>query len=331
MLKFSLAIPHPTEREAARPTLANAFVTAGSIAAALVAASSVSPVQAATDGSAAGNLTASQIVEKHVEARGGLSAWHGIQTLSASGSVDAGAGDSVQRSQKMARAGMGASVRHATPAADASTSHGPVQLPFRLEMKRPHKSRLEIDFAGQTAVQVFDGQNGWKVRPFLNRNEVEPFTDEEAKATAGSAADIDGPLVDYTSKGTTVQLEGSDSVKGHDAYRLKLTTRTGRVQHVWIDKKTFLDVEIEGMPRLMDGSLHKVLVYQSDFRPVQGVLIPFMLETTVDGYPQVHRMTLQSASLNAKVDDSRFGKPQVLVAGSPARTPPAPGTSGAKN
>jgi hypothetical protein len=56
-----------------------------------------------------------------------------------------------------------------------------VQLPFVIELKRPRKMRLELRFKGQTAVQVYDGTNGWKLRPFLNRREVEPYTADELK------------------------------------------------------------------------------------------------------------------------------------------------------
>src|SRR6266436_1781597 len=48
-----------------------------------------------------------------------------------------------------------------------------VQLPFVMELKRPRKMRFELQFSGQTAIQVFDGANGWKLRPFLNRRVVE--------------------------------------------------------------------------------------------------------------------------------------------------------------
>ncbi len=33
------------------------------------------------------------------------------------------------------------------------------------KMKRACKSRLEIDFRGETAIQVLGGTHGWKVRP----------------------------------------------------------------------------------------------------------------------------------------------------------------------
>jgi len=167
-------------------------------------------------------LSATQIVDKHVAARGGLQAWRGAQTLSVSGKLDAGRGDSAARSAKLAREGLGASAKRGgsagkTPAdSEKGTEAQQVQLPFRLEMKRPRKSRFEIDFAGKTAVQVYDGQNGWKLRPYLNRDDVEPFTADEAKSEAAKA-DLEGPLVDYAAKGTQVALEGMEPVDGHNA------------------------------------------------------------------------------------------------------------------
>jgi outer membrane lipoprotein-sorting protein len=260
---------------------------------------------------AAGNLTAAQIVERNVAARGGLQAWRAIQTMSVSGQMEAGSGDSAMRSIKLAREGVGATVKKHTvetsPGADQAQPTQ-VQLPFALEMKRPHKSRLEIEFSGKKAVQVYDGTNGWKYRPYLNRNDVEPFTAEEAKAAQGKG-DFEGPLVDYVAKGTAVQFEAMDPVEGHDAYKLKLTMKNGDVQHIWIDAQSFLDVKLEGIPRRMDGRLHTVWIYQREFRSVQGLMIPFVLETAVEGYHETHKTIIEKVTLNQKLDDAAFGKP----------------------
>jgi hypothetical protein len=258
------------------------------------------------------NLTAAQIVEKHVAARGGLQAWRAVQTMSVTGQMDAGSGDSAERSAKIARAGLGASVKRpnngTTPAAGTAAEAKQVQLPFVLQMKRPHKSRLEIVFAGKTAVQIYDGTTGWKLRPYLNRNSSEPFTAEEAKAASGKG-DLDGPLVDYAAKGTKVELVGVEPVEDHDAYKLKLTMKDGDVQHIWIDAQSFLDVKLEGIPRRMDGRMHNVWIYQRDFRSVQGLMIPFVVQTTVEGYRETHRTLIEKVTLNEKLDDAAFGKP----------------------
>jgi hypothetical protein len=265
------------------------------------------------------NMSVAQIVDKHVAARGGLAAWHAVQTLSLTGKMDAGSGDSAARSEIIAREGMGASVKHshsnAAPGADNSAVKEQVQLPFTLEMKRPGKSRLEIEFAGKTAVQVYDGKNGWKVRPYLNRNDVEPFTAEEAKAESGKA-DLEPVLFDYAAKGTTVVVEGKEPVEGNDAYKLKLTLKNGDVQHIWIDAKSFLDVKVEGVPRMFDGRMRNVWIYQRDFKAVQGVTVPYVYETAIDGGKQTHKMTVQTVAVNRALDDARFAKPQAIVAAS---------------
>ena len=257
-------------------------------------------------------LSAAQIVDKHIAARGGLQAWHEVQTLSVAGKMDAGSGDSAARSAVLAKAGAGAAVRRPAGGAAAGpeklTEKPQVQLPFRLEMKRPRKSRLEIDFAGKTAVQVYDGQSGWKLRPYLNRNDVEPFSEQEAKAQSDTG-DLEGPLVDYAAKGTKIALEGVEPVDGRNAYKLLLTRKSGDAQHIWIDAQSFLDVKIEGIPRRMDGKMHKVWISQRDFRLVQGVMIPFVVETAVEGYRETHKMLIEKVTLNQKLDDAVFGKP----------------------
>src|SRR5713226_367551 len=71
------------------------------------------PLAAAESKPAPAGLSAAQIVDKHVAARGGLQAWRAVQTISASGKLDAGSGDSVARSAMVARQGLGASAKRA--------------------------------------------------------------------------------------------------------------------------------------------------------------------------------------------------------------------------
>jgi hypothetical protein len=225
--------------------------------------------------------------------------------------MEAGTG-SYERALKMVRSNRGPGGHMGRAAAAAAEKEPPaarqLELPFRMEVKRPDKSRVEIEFAGTTAVQVYDGTHGWKLRPFLNRSDVEPFTPEELKSESEKGA-LDGPLVDYAAKGTRVELEKVEPVEGHDAYRLKLTLQGGRVQHIWIDTHSFLDVKVEGIARRMDGKMHDVWVYQRDFRKVDGLMMPFVLETAVDGFPGTHKMLIEKAAVNPKLDDARFGKP----------------------
>ena len=222
-------------------------------------------------------LTAEQIAERNVEARGGLKAWRAIQSIQITGLLDAG-------------------------------GTGDARLPFTLQMKRPHYQRMAIEFGGHTALQVFDGQNGWKLRPYLNRMDVEPFSEEE-KLKVLHQDDLDGPLIDYAAKGSKLELDGTELVEGKPSYRLKLTLKDGTERHVWIDGQSFLETKMEGNPRRFNGRMRKVENYPRDWRKVEGVLMPFESETRVETASKNRKMTAEKVVLNPPLADSLFGKP----------------------
>ena len=292
------------------PTVVATAVAPGVKASAAAKAPAAAKASAAAKEPQVPKLTAAQILEKHVAARGGAQAWGTVRTMQLIGTMEAGRGDNVARAEKMVNASKASKAKNAEAlaAAAAPESNKQIQLPFTLDLKRPNLMRLEIKFDGKTAVQVFDGQHGWKYRPFLNRKDVEPYTADEASAEA-ARGDLDGPLIGYAAKGTKVELEGADLVDSHPAYRLKVISKGGPTKHIWIDAKTFLDVKVEGLPKRMDGKMHPVYVYQRDFRPVQGVLIPFVLETQVDGYPDTHKTLVEKAAVNPSLDAAAFSKP----------------------
>jgi hypothetical protein len=242
-------------------------------------------------------LAAADIVARNVAARGGLEAWRAVHTLTWTGTMEAGGND--RRTLRVP--GM-------PPQPPASKPAAQVQLPFEMDLARTRKSRLEIQFAGQTAVQVYDGAQGWKLRPYLNRHEVEPFAPAELEA-AGMQSDLDGALVDYAAKGTKVDVEGIDSIDGHDAYRLRLKFKNQHVVHTWVDAQSFLEVKIEGMPRRLDGKPHPVAIFLRDYRSVGGLKMPYVIETVVQGVQRTEKIAIDKVIVNPVFDAARFSKP----------------------
>jgi hypothetical protein len=243
-----------------------------------------------TSVAAPASLSVDQIVERNIAARGGLAAWRAVKTLTIAGDLDAG----------------------------GKPSHA---LPFVLKEKRQRKSRLEIVFKDQTSLQVYDGVQGWKVRPFLNRNEVETYTPAEMKSAAAEQ-DLDGPLVDYASKGTQIALAGTEPVEGHPAYKLKLTLKNGDKRNLWIDAGSFLELKMEGEPRKLDGRLHNVAVYFRDYKTEHGLTTPRLQETFVEGVKQTYKMTIARVAVNEPMDDSLFQKPQLAALAAPSARQP---------
>ncbi len=247
---------------------------------------------------AAPKMTAAEIVDRNIAARGGLAPWQAVKTLSWSGKMDAGGNNQPRYSAP----GM------PPPPPPSNTPAEQVQLPFTLELQRGRKSRLEIIFNGQAAVQVYDGAQGWKLRPFLNRNDVEPYTAEELKIAAAQS-DLDGMLIGYAAKGTRVELAGTEMVEGKEAYKLALTLKGGEVRHEWIDATSFLEVKIEGTPRRLDKKVHAVSVYLRDYKSVNGLQIPHVIETVVDGVQRTEKIRIDKVVVNPPLAASRFTKP----------------------
>jgi len=246
-------------------------------------------------------LTAEQIVARNAEARGGLPAWRAVRTLSLSGKMEAGGNDQPGLRSPKIPAGKGQTV--------SLRPSQQIQLPFRLEMERGGKSRLELDFRGQTAVQVYDGTQGWKLRPYLNRHDVEPYTADEMSAVA-SQSDLDGPLVDYAAKGTKIELDGVEKVEGNECYRLRITLKNGHTQRVWINAQTFLEAKIDGAPRRLDGKFHNVEVYYRDYRKVDGLTMPYLTESKTEDVKQTERIIVDKIVVNPPLAADQFAKPK---------------------
>jgi len=263
-------------------------------------------------------LSAAAVVEKNVAARGGLQTWRGVQTMTMSGTIGAGGNQRAALNTPppvpSSRGGLQANM----PTRRAEET----RLPITIYLARNRKMRVELAFRGDTALQVYDGSNGWKLRPYLNRRVVEPFTAEELKVSAGQQ-DLDGPLVDYAAKGNKIELAGIEKVEGRDDYKIKVTLKDGESKNVWIDAETFLETKIEGSPRRLDGVYHPVEIYYRDYRDVSGVKIPFTVETRVlpvaknaigmhDTPVPPEKMIFDKVVVNPKLDASLFTKPEVL-------------------
>jgi len=66
----------------------------------------------------------------------------------------------------------------------------------------------------------------------------------------------------------------------------------------------------EGAPRRLDGQMHPVVVYQRDYRKVDGLMFPYTVETAVDGVKDTEKLHIEKVTVNPALDRSRFAKPQ---------------------
>ena len=96
--------------------------------------------------------------------------------------------------------------------------------------------RTEISFGTGSVIVIITPDKGWTSNP-RDGGAFKEMTPAQAKSLQWQL-DCAGPLVDYAAKGNKVELLGSDTTKGKDAYKLKLTLANGDYIRYTIDKKT---------------------------------------------------------------------------------------------
>jgi len=212
--------------------------------------------------------------------------------------------------------------------ADASAP----RLPFLLQQRRPNLTRFELASDQGTSVRVFDGRQGWKLRPGMSgKPELQPYGEPEVRA-ARDALVIDGPVLDAAAKGVEVTLDGVDEVEGRKAYRLAARLPSGTVQRVWIDAESFLEVKYERPARDAAGRPTAVAVYPRDYRSFEGLKIPFTLETRAPGGGAVaDRLVIERVAINVTLPERTFARSGLRTSrrGVTVDTRPQPGSPAA--
>jgi len=234
--------------------------------------------------------TADEIIAKNVQARGGADKLKSVQSVKSTATLAMGPG---------------------------------MEAPGVLMQKRGNLARLEFTIQGLTAVQAYDGKNAWQIMPFMGKKDPELMAADEAKEME-QMADIDGPLVDYKSKGHKVELLGKEKVEGTDAYKLKLSLKNGDVETIYIDADSFLTIK-EETKRTVRGSEQEVESAIGDYKEVEGIIFPFAIESGIKGSPQKQKLTITKIELNVPLDGALFVMP------APAPPPPAKTEAPPKN
>jgi hypothetical protein len=222
--------------------------------------------------------TADELVNKNIEARGGLDKIKAVKTLRITG-----------RAERSGRSPVVVVIEH----------------------ERPSEVRQDTTRAGMTMVQAYDGKQGWTIQPFSGRKDPQLMGEDDLRDLQ-LEADIDGPLVDYQAKGNTVEYMGHDMVDGDDALRLKVTLKNGDVLYYDLDPDTYLEIRRESQ-EFIRGSVKEQVTEYGSYKAVNGVMYPFSLA----GWPKSDpsrpvTITIDKVEVNVPLDESLFAVPASL-------------------
>ena len=234
----------------------------------LIFAALISPIIFAQDKT---QPTADELVSKNIEAKGGATALHDLQSLRLTGKL------LVQQG-------------------------GQIELAYLQIKKRPDEVLTEASLQGMTQIQAYDGKEGWKVSPFFGRKDPERMSADDVKAL------IDGALVDWQTKGSSVEYLGTEDVEGTLAHKLKVVRKNGDVSFVYLDPDHFLEIRVLTQ-RMRHGAHEEVETDLGDYEKAGGVFVPTSIDSGRKGAPDKQRIIIDKVEANVPVDDAKFHFP----------------------
>lgn len=181
-----------------------------------------------------------------------------------------------------------------------------MEMDFTTITQRPHKLYLEVPIQGQLMKQGYNGEVGWMIAPWTGSLDPIEMTGIQLKSLERQS-DMDGMLVNYKDKGYTTTYEGEDDMEGTPVYVIKQVDPDGDIFMHYIDKDNLVMLKTKAT-LVNQGSTIEAETYYSNYKPVEGIIMPFNIESKVGGQTQ-SQIIISEYTFNDKADDSIFEKP----------------------
>ena len=158
-----------------------------------------------------------------------------------------------------------------------------------------------MDMSGQKMIQAYDGEKGYTINPMTGSTQPVEMAPEEVKQLLRS--NYFENMLDKYLKNGQLELAGEEAVNGKPAIKVKATIEPGTVSYLYIDKANWLlvkqtmDVTQGGMPATIE-------TYPSDYKEINGLIMPMKTTTSVSGMEMVINFT--NVEVDIPMEDSIF-------------------------
>jgi outer membrane lipoprotein-sorting protein len=174
--------------------------------------------------------------------------------------------------------------------------------------KRPNYNRQEIMLQDKQLVQAFDGTTAWYINPMMGSDVAQETPAAQAEMMK-NGADFDGALLNYKSKGHTIEFVGKEKLAASEVYHLKLTMKNGHVTHYYLDATSGIELKTTAEVDIGTGMKQPLETELSNYQQINGIMIPHSMKQSISG-KTIAQMTIDKVEFNAPVDDALFRMPK---------------------
>jgi hypothetical protein len=214
--------------------------------------------------------TADEIITKHVSAIGGVDNWKKVNSMVMSGSM------SMQGTE------------------------------IALTRSVVHKTgfRNEISLMGMTGYQILTPTEGWSFMPFGGQTAPEAMTADDVKESQEDL-DAQGALVDYASKGHTVEYLGKEEVDGTECHKVKVAYKSGRSETMFFDPASFYLIKSVSVRKANGQEVEMSTLFSNYEKLPEGIVVAKNMSLPL-GPGMNADFTVSKVEVNKTIDPSSF-------------------------
>jgi len=167
--------------------------------------------------------------------------------------------------------------------------------------------KSEIDLSGQTIIDCYTVNAGWSINPLAGQPTAVNMPEGQIKLGQLSF-DASGPLYNYGSKGSKVELLGKEDLKGSSAYKIKLTSAAGTEVVYFINDSSYYIMQSVAKMNV-NGQDIEITTALSDYRKTaEGYIMPYASELDFPGL--TIGFTNKKIEVNKEIDPAIFVMPK---------------------
>jgi outer membrane lipoprotein-sorting protein len=220
-------------------------------------------------------LTVDDIIQKNIEARGGMKKWAELDNFTMEGIY----------------------VSFSEPE------------PFKMWRQRPDLYRFDSIRIKKTVIHGYDGQKAWWINPLMgpphDKPQIIPAENNLDKVTLRERF-FEPVFWNYKEKSHLVELEGKVIFDDKDCYKLKVTLADSSVEYWYIDTETFLETGMTG-DTYDFGIKVGMEMFFSNYEEVEGITFPYLIESEYG--TRYRSMEIEIIKTNTEIDPSVFEIP----------------------
>ena len=183
-----------------------------------------------------------------------------------------------------------------------------MNIPYSATTAKPNKTYSAGEFQGQKFIEAFDGTTAWAQNPMAGMAKPTKKDADETKEAAKEQFEDD--LIDYAAKGHTVELDPkTEEMDGTKCYKVTLKRKQGDEKIYFMDAENAIIVAVRSFAQTGPMKGQAVDMFMSDYKEVDGLMIPHTMEQKVGGQTAV-TIKMDKVELNPTLDKDLFSFPE---------------------